>query len=172
MADIIEFLIKYRFVIRSPISPTGNHLYGMASYLVPRSNPNSLGRLIVDYSPINSLIESPANVIPEVGSTLQYLQGKALFSGINLRYTFLGLRIDPESPSLTTFLTPDGSFQWAALPTGAANSPAFFSNFLTKCCITKSKEMKKGIQFINIKLRCCLHEIPSRKQQITLMILL
>jgi hypothetical protein len=73
MADIIDFLIKYGFVVRSPISPTGTHLYGMASYLVLRSKPNSLGRLIVDYSPINSLIESPANVIPEVSATLQYL---------------------------------------------------------------------------------------------------
>jgi hypothetical protein len=50
LSDIIDFLIKYGFVVRSPISPTGNHLYGMASYLIPRSKPNSLGRLIVDYS--------------------------------------------------------------------------------------------------------------------------
>jgi hypothetical protein len=36
MADIIDFSIKYGFVVRSPISPTGTHLYGMASLFSPK----------------------------------------------------------------------------------------------------------------------------------------
>jgi hypothetical protein len=114
------------------MQPSGHHLYGMSSYLVPRAKPNCLRRLIVDFSPVNQLIESPASVVPEMSATLQFLQGKAFFSSIDLRYAYLGLRIDEASRPLTTFLTPSGSFQWLALPTGAANSPAYFIDAINK----------------------------------------
>ncbi len=87
----------------------------MSSYLIPRAKPNTLGRLIVDYSPINPLIESPASVIPEIGATLQFLQGKALYSSLDLRQAYLALRIDEPSKPLTTFLTPSGAFVWNSL---------------------------------------------------------
>jgi hypothetical protein len=100
----------------------------MSAYLIPRSKPNCLGRLIVDYSPVNQLIQSPSSVIPEISATLQFLQGRALYTSLDLRYAYLGLRIDEESRKLTTFLTPTGSFQWLALPTGSANAPAYFTD--------------------------------------------
>jgi hypothetical protein len=59
--DICELLIKFGYLIKTPMEADGTHLYGMASYLVTRAKPGTLGRLVVDYSPINSLIQSPAN---------------------------------------------------------------------------------------------------------------
>jgi hypothetical protein len=132
LEDICELLIKYNYLIRSPLDPNGAHLYGMAAYLVPRAKEGSMGRLVVDYSPINQLIESPANVIPEIQAQIQFLQGKAMFSGLDLRYAFLALKIDPASQPLTTFLTPTGSYQWVSLPTGAACSPTHFSHSCNK----------------------------------------
>jgi hypothetical protein len=132
MDDLCDLLIKFGYITRSPMQPSGHHLYGMSSYLVPRAKPNCLGRLIVDFSPVNQLIKSPASVVPEMSATLQFLQGKAFFSSIDLRYAYLGLRIDEGSRPLTTFLTPSGSFQWLALPTGAANSPAYFIDAINK----------------------------------------
>jgi hypothetical protein len=38
----------------------------------------------------------------------------------------LALKIDEPSKSLTTFLTPNGAYQWLSIPTGAACSPAYF----------------------------------------------
>ena len=126
--DICDLLIKFGYIMRSPMSPNGCHLYGMSAYLVPRSKPNCLGRLIVDFSPVNQLIQSPSSVIPEISATIQFLQGKALYTSLDLKYAYLSLRIDEESRKLTTFLTPSGSFQWLSLPTGAANSPAYFTD--------------------------------------------
>ncbi|RPH76273.1 MAG: RNA-directed DNA polymerase, partial [Planctomycetaceae bacterium] len=126
--DICELLIQFGYIMRSPMEPDGCHLYGMSAYLVPRSKPNCLGRLIVDFSPVNQLIQSPSSVIPEISATLQFLQGKALYTSLDLRYAYLGLRIDEESRKLTTFITPSGSYRWLALPTGAANSPAYFTD--------------------------------------------
>jgi hypothetical protein len=116
----------------------------MASYLVPRSKANSLGRLIVDYSPINPLIESPTAVIPELGATLQFLQGKALFSSLDLRQAYLALRLDKASQPLTTFITPSGSYQWLSLPTGAANSPTHFANAVNNILLFAPVMDEKG----------------------------
>jgi hypothetical protein len=126
--DLCDFLIKFGYIMRSPMSPNGCHLFGMSAYLVPRSKANCLGRLIIDYSPVNQLIQSPSAVIPEINATIQFLQGKALYTSLDLKYAYLSLRIDEESKKLTTFLTPTGSFQWLSLPTGAANSPAYFTD--------------------------------------------
>jgi len=128
LEDICDLLIKYGFIKKSDLQPNGCHLYGMSAYLVPRAKPNCLGRLIIDYSPVNQLIQSPSAVIPEIEATLQFLQGKALFTSLDLRYAYLGLRIDEESRKLTTFITPTGTYEWLALPTGAANSPAYFTD--------------------------------------------
>jgi hypothetical protein len=130
--DICEFLIKFGYIRRAKPDPNGTHLYGLSSYLVPRAKPGTLGRLVVDFSPINPLIEQPSSVIPEITTTLQSLQGKAMFTSLDLRYAFMGLKIDEESTALTTFLTPSGSYQWLSLPTGAANSPAYFTNSMNK----------------------------------------
>jgi len=130
--DICEFLIKYGYIRRTPTSPSGCHLYGLSAYLVPRAKPGTLGRLVVDFSPINPLIETPSSVIPEISATLQMLQGKAMFTSLDLRYAFMGLRMDEQSSSLTTFLTPSGSYQWISLPTGAANSPAYFTDSMNR----------------------------------------
>ena len=125
--DIINLLIKFGYVMRSPPSPTGHHLYGMSAYLVPRAKPGCLGRLIVDFSPVNQLIESPSAVIPEINNTLQFLQGKVMYSSLDLRQAYMAMRIDEESQPLTTFLTPSGSYRFKSLPTGAAGSPALFA---------------------------------------------
>ena len=130
--DIIDLLIKFNYIQRAATTPTGHHLYGMSAYLIPRAKPGNLGRLIIDYSPVNNLLESPSSVIPEINSTLQFLQGKVLYSALDLRQAYLALKIDEESRPLTRFLTPSGSYEWLSLPTGAANSPAHFSVAIDK----------------------------------------
>ena len=87
--DLCEFLIKFGYIMRSPISPNGCHLYGMSAYLVPRAKTNCLGRLIIDYSPVNQLIQSPSSVIPEINATIQFLQGKALYTSLDLKYAYV-----------------------------------------------------------------------------------
>ena len=83
LEDICELLVKFGYLMRTPMAPNNCHMYGMASYLVPRAKENCLGRLIVDFSPINPLLQSPPSVIPEVTATLQFLQGKALFTSLD-----------------------------------------------------------------------------------------
>ena len=97
LTDIIDYLIKFNYIQESPIDPCGMHLYGLASYLVQRAKPNTIGRLIVDFSPINPILESPASVIPEINTTLQFLYGKCMFSSLDMRYAASKSLLNPAN---------------------------------------------------------------------------
>jgi hypothetical protein len=75
----LNLLIKFVYVVRTPPSPKGHHRYGISVYLVRRAKPGCLGRLIVDFSPVNQLIESPSAAFPVINNTLQFLQGKVMY---------------------------------------------------------------------------------------------
>ncbi len=126
LEELLEQFIRFDYVRRAPIDSTDKHLFGMSTYLVPRRKPTDMARLVIDFSPLTSIIQSPPSIVPDISASLQNLQGKALFSSMDLRYAYLALKIDEESKSLTTFLTATGAYQWLSIPTGAACSPAYF----------------------------------------------
>jgi hypothetical protein len=124
--ELLEQFIRFNFVRRAPVDSTNIHLYGMSTYLVPRKKLTDMARLVIDFSPLTSIIQSPPSIVPDISAALQQLQGKTLYSVMDLKYAYLALRIDEESKPLTTFLTPSGAYQWLSIPTGAACSPAYF----------------------------------------------
>jgi hypothetical protein len=119
-------------MIRAPIDKTGSHLYGMSAYLIPRKKPTELARLIIDFSPLTNIIQSPLAIVPDIGAALQHLKGKAMFSSMDLRQGYYSLRLDEPSRVLTTFLTPNGAYQLLTIPTGTACSPAYFLDAMVK----------------------------------------
>jgi dUTPase len=144
MEELIEQFIKYNYVRRAPIETTDIHLYGMSTYVVPRKNKLDIGRLVIDFSPLTTIIQSPPSVVPDIAASLQNLQGKALYSSIDLRYAYLSLKIDEQSRPLTTFLTPRGAYQWLSIPTGAACSPAYFIDAVNRILHYKPARDQNG----------------------------
>ncbi len=126
LEELLEQFIRFNFVRRAPVDSTNIHLYGMSTYLVPRKKLTDIARLVIDFSPLTTIIQSPPSIVPDISASLQQLQGKALYSVMDLKYAYLALRICEESKPLTTFLTPGGAYQWLSIPTGAACSPAYF----------------------------------------------
>lgn len=126
LEELLEQFIRFNYVRRAPADSTNIHLYGMSTYLVPRKKLTDIARLVIDFSPLTSIIQSPPSIVPDISASLQQLQGKALYTVMDLKYAYLALRIDEESKPLTTFLTQGGAYQWLSIPTGAACSPAYF----------------------------------------------
>ena len=166
LEDLLNQFIKFNYVRRAPIETTDIHLYGMSTYLIPRRKANELPRLIIDFSPLTSIIQSPPSVVPDISASLQNLQGKALFSSMDLSYAYLALRIDEQSKPLTTFLTPTGTYQWLSLPTGAACSPAFFIDAVNRILHYKPildregnpvYEAKNKVKLVRDILKNCFH---------------
>ena len=144
LEQLLEQFIKFNYVRRAPIESTDIHLYGMSTYLVPRKKLTDIARLVIDFSPLTSIIQSPPSIVPDISASLQQLQGKALYSAMDLRYAYLALKIDEPSMSLTTFLTPKGAYQWKSIPTGAACSPAYFIDAVNRILHYKPVLDKNG----------------------------
>jgi hypothetical protein len=87
----------------------------MSTYLVPKKNKKKkkkltdIARLVIDFSPLTSIIQSPTPIVADISASLQNLQ-KALFSAMNLRYAYLEFKIGDPSKPLTMFLTPRGAY--------------------------------------------------------------
>jgi hypothetical protein len=144
LEELLEQFIRFNFVRRAPVDSTNIHLYGMSTYLVPRKKPTDLARLVIDFSPLTSIIQSPPSIVPDITASLQQLQGKALYTVMDLKYAYLALRISEESRPLTTFLTQGGAYQWLTIPTGAACSPAYFIDAINRILHNKPVLDKNG----------------------------
>jgi Reverse transcriptase (RNA-dependent DNA polymerase)/RNase H-like domain found in reverse transcriptase/Integrase zinc binding domain len=144
LEELLEHFIRFNFVRRAPVDSTNIHLYGMSTYLVPRKKPTDLARLVIDFSPLTSIIQSPPSIVPDIVASLQQLQGKALYTVMDLKYAYLALRISEESKPLTTFLTQGGAYQWLTIPTGAACSPAYFIDAINRILQNKPVLDKNG----------------------------
>ena len=142
--ELLEQFIRFNYVRRAPIDSTNLHLYGMSTYLVPRKKETDIARLVIDFSPLTTIIQSPPSVVPDISASLQQLQGKSLFSVMDLKYAYLALRIDEASKPLTTFLTQNGSFQWLSVPTGASCSPSLFLDAMNRILHYKPVLDKQG----------------------------
>ena len=133
LEELLEQFIRFNYMIRAPIDQqNGHHLYGMSAYLIPRKKPTDLARLIIDFSPLTSIIQSPPAIVPDISAALQHLKGRAMFSTMDMRQGYYALRLDEKSRALTTFLTPKGAYQLLTMPTGAACSPAYFLDAMAK----------------------------------------
>ena len=143
LEELLEHFIKFNYVMRAPIE-SNTHLYGMSTYLVPRKKLTDMARLVIDFSPLTNVIQSPPAILPDVNASLQALQNCAMYSALDLKYAYLALRIDEESRPLTTFLTPTGKYYWLSLPTGAACSPAYFIDAIDRILHCKPVYDKKG----------------------------
>jgi hypothetical protein len=115
LEELLEHFIIFNYVMRAPIE-SNTHLHGMSTYLVPRKKITDTTRLVIDFSPLTNVIQSPPAILPDVNSSLQALQNCVMYSALDLKYAYLALHIDEESRPLTTFLTPTGKYYWLSLP--------------------------------------------------------
>jgi hypothetical protein len=65
----------------------------MSVYSFPRKKPTELARLIIDFTPLTDITQSPPAIVPDIGAALQYLKGKAMFSSMDLRQGYYSLRL-------------------------------------------------------------------------------
>jgi hypothetical protein len=133
LQELLEQFIRFNDIIRAPNGAKNHyHLYAMSAYLIPRKKPTDLLRLIIDYSPLTSIIQSPPSVVPDRTEALQQLKGRSMFSTLDMRQGYYALRLDEASRAYTTFLTQKGAYQLLTLPTGAAVSPPYFLEAMHK----------------------------------------
>lgn len=101
-----------------------------ASPIVVVKKKNGEPRLCVDYRRLNRKIVRDRYPLPLVEDQLDKLAKAKVFCTLDLKDGFFHVPVDEPSIRYTSFVTPDGQFEFLMVPFGLSNSPAVFQRHI------------------------------------------
>jgi len=105
-----------------------------ASPIVLVTKKNGEPRLCVDYRMLNKKIVRDRFSLPLIEDLLDRLQSVVVFSTLDLRNGFFHVPVKEESIKYTSFIVPDGQFEFLKVPFGLSNSPQQSSKDTSELC--------------------------------------
>jgi len=106
-------------IIRPSSSP-------FASPMLLVRKKNGSDRLCVDYRELNANTVSDKYPLPLISDQIARLSGAKFFTCIDMASGFHQIPVHPNSIERTAFVTPEGQFEYLAMPFGLKNAPAVF----------------------------------------------
>jgi hypothetical protein len=97
-----------------------------ASPMFYRAKQDGKLRPIIDYRALNALTIRDVYPLPLIESIINQLQGKTLFSKMDLRWGFNNIQIKEEDRWKAAFKTPFGAYKTLVMLFGLMNSPPTF----------------------------------------------
>ena len=117
--------------------------FGAPILMVPKPNDPTKLRMVVDYRAINALTQSDRYPLPDITTMMQEMQGKKVFSTIDLLWGFWQIPMLEEHKERTAMTTQQfGAFEWHCLPMGLKNSPSIFQRAM--------QEMLRDLDFVQV----------------------
>ncbi|GLJ09686.1 hypothetical protein SUGI_0114130 [Cryptomeria japonica] len=89
-------------------------------------------RLVVNYKPLNKILESNQHPLPSKDFIWSLIQGANLFSKFDLTKSFWQIKIMPEDRYKTAFSVPQGLYEWTVLPFGIKTAPSIFQGHMDR----------------------------------------
>ena len=117
--------------------------FGAPILMVPKPNDPSKLRMVVDYRAINALTQADRYPLPDITCMMQQMQGKKVFSTVDLLWGFWQIPMLEEHKERTAMTTQQfGAFEWHCLPMGLKNSPSIFQRAM--------QEMLRDLDFCQV----------------------
>lgn len=121
--QVQEFLDKG--IIVPSQSPFGANMFFVAK------SDGSL-RAVVDFRFLNAICVKQRFPMPNAQDLIDRMQGKTIWSTMDLSSGFYQIALNPEDRHKTAFSTPFGHYEFTCLPMGLCNSPSTFQSVMTR----------------------------------------
>ena len=104
--------------------------------LVPKSNNTK--RMVIDYRPLNELLEDLGGFIPNICQLLQRVGNKhnKYFGLMDLTSGYHQFPLDTSISYMTAFITFMGIFEWLRVPMGVKPAANYFHNIMQSIVLT------------------------------------
>ncbi|GFW88904.1 transposon Tf2-9 polyprotein [Trichonephila clavipes] len=102
-------------------------------------------RLCVDYRRLNLKLVKDRFPLPLIEDVLARLQGAKVYTTLDLKNGFFHVDVNEDCKHLTSFVVPDGQFEFNKVPFGLSTSPSVFQRYVYSIF---RELMRKGIVII------------------------
>ncbi|GBM76597.1 Transposon Tf2-9 polyprotein [Araneus ventricosus] len=102
-------------------------------------------RLCVDYRKLNRKLVKDRFPLPLIEDVLDKLQDAKVYSTLDLKNGFFHVEVNEDCKHFTSFVVPDGQFEFNKVPFGLSTSPSVFQRYVYSIF---RELMRKGIVII------------------------
>ncbi|GFS90886.1 retrovirus-related Pol polyprotein from transposon 17.6 [Trichonephila clavipes] len=88
-------------------------------------------RMCIDYRKLNQKLVKDKFSLPIIEDVLDTLQGAKVYSTLDLRNGFFHVDVDEDCRKYTSFIVPDGQFEFNKVPFGLSTSPGVFQRYVS-----------------------------------------
>ena len=90
-------------------------------------------RLVFDYRKVNNNTHKDQYSLPGINTLIKRIGNSKIYSKFDLKSGFHQIAMDPDSIPWTSFIVPNGLYEWLVMPFGLKNAPTIFQRKMDDC---------------------------------------